>query len=304
MINTSVPQMTSAEHLDAYPAGQRVSTTNGPAWQDVRLSVFSLASTSEVFSMPAVAEPLIVWVTSGEAETQEREEDGPWMISRIKQGSLFVTAAGAPYDFLWKRLSTEPFEVVMVLLSLALFEEALHDLYGANATHATLRDISGFEDSQLVTLLQCLREEADRPEASKLFTHGIAQALCIHLARHYVELDTGSIRGASSLPAFKLRRITAWMAEHLAEEFSLALLAEQAGMSEYHFNRLFKRAVGIAPSQYQIKLRIDTARRLLRETEMTVITIANEVGYSNPSHFSRIFRKDTGFSPSDYRRQR
>lgn len=153
-------------------------------------------------------------------------------------------------------------------------------------------------------MLQCLREEAGRPEASKLFTHGIAQALCIHLARHYVELDTHSNKEASSLPAFKLRRITAWMAEHLAEEFSLALLAEQAGMSESHFNRLFKRAVGIAPSQYQIKLRIDTARRLLRETELTVITIANEVGYSNPSHFSRIFRKDTGFSPSDYRRQR
>lgn len=301
---TSVPQMTSAESLDAYPAGQRVSTTSGPAWRDVRLSVFSLTSTSEVFNMPAVAEPFIVWVTSGEAETQEREQDGPWMTSRIKRGSLFVTAAGAPYEFRWKRLSAEPFEVVMVLLGLALFEEALQDVYGTNAAHATLRDISGFEDPQLVTLLQCLREEAERPKASKLFTRGVAQALCIHLARNCVELDNSSSKEASSLPAFKLRRITAWMAEHMAQEFSLALLAEQAGMSEYHFNRLFKRAVGIPPSQYQIKLRIDAARRLLRETEMTVVTIANEVGYSNPSHFSRIFRKDTGFSPSDYRRQR
>jgi len=93
------------------------------------------------------------------------------------------------------------------------------------------------------------------------------------------------------------------MAEHMAEEFILTRLAEQAGMSEFHFNRLFKRATGIPPSQYQIRLRMDAARRLLRETKKSVITVANEVGYSNPSHFARLFRKETGLSPTDYRRQ-
>ena len=43
------------------------------------------------------------------------------------------------------------------------------------------------------------------------------------------------------------------MAEHMAEEFSPARLAEQAGMSEFHFNRLFKRATGVPPSQYQFQ---------------------------------------------------
>lgn len=75
-------------------------------------------------------------------------------------------------------------------------------------------------------------------------------------------------------------------------------------MSEFHFNRLFKRATGIPPSQYQIKLRIDVARRLLRETKDSVIAIANEVGYSNPSHFAQAFRKEAGPAPTDYRRER
>jgi len=75
-------------------------------------------------------------------------------------------------------------------------------------------------------------------------------------------------------------------------------------MSEFHFNRLFKRATGVPPSQYQISFRIDPARRLLRETKKTVITVANDVGYSNPSHFAQLFRKETGLPPSDYRRQR
>ena len=49
---------------------------------------------------------------------------------------------------------------------------------------------------------------------------------------------------------------------------------------------------------------MEAARRLLRETKKSVITIAIEVGYSNPSHFAQLFRKQSGLSPTDYRRQR
>ena len=68
---------------------------------------------------------------------------------------------------------------------------------------------------------------------------------------------------SAALPGFKLRRITDWMAEHLAEEFCLARLAELAGMSEFHFNRLFKRATGVPPSQYLIRLRLEAAAGFL-----------------------------------------
>ena len=156
-------------------------------------------------------------------------------------------------------------------------------MFGANAKNARLRDMSGFEDPHLVRLLEQLREETGRTNASRMFVRGVAQALAIHLARNYTAITEAARGEMSSLPGFKLRRVTDWMAAHLNEEFSLPRLAEQAGMSEFHFNRLFKRATGVPPSQYQIKLRIDAARRLLRETKNSVITIANEVGYSNPA---------------------
>jgi AraC family transcriptional regulator len=94
------------------------------------------------------------------------------------------------------------------------------------------------------------------------------------------------------------------MAEHVAEEFSLDRLAAQAGLSRFHFQRLFKAATGVAPSRYHIDLRLNEARRLLRETKMGVVDVALEIGYANPSHFARLFRRETGLSPSDYRRQR
>ena len=299
-----VPDTTSAEAFELYPVGKKIAGGEGPAWRDVKATVLALPAVSGVFTMPTTAEPLIALVTSGEAEAQERENGGPWLKSRLRAGSLYITAAGAPYDFQWRTLGTASFEVMLVLLSLPLFGDALADVFGANAEFARLRDVSGFEDSELVALLQRLREELARPAASALYVRGIGQALAVHLARNYTALTECARCESAALPGFKLRRITDWMAEHLAEEFCLARLAEQAGMSEFHFNRLFKRATGVPPSQYQIRLRLDTARRLLRETDRSVITIANDVGYSNPSHFARLFRKDAGLSPSDYRRQR
>ena len=63
-----------------------------------------------------------------------------------------------------------------------------------------------------------------------------------------------------SLPGYKLKQTTAWMAEHVAEEFSLDRLATQIGLSKFHFHSLFKRATGMSPSRYQLNLCIDLSR--------------------------------------------
>jgi AraC family transcriptional regulator len=94
------------------------------------------------------------------------------------------------------------------------------------------------------------------------------------------------------------------MATNVAAEFSLDRLAGQAGLSKFYFNRLFKNTTGMSPSRYHITLRMDKARRLLRESKRSVVDVALDVGYANPSHFARLFRRETGLSPSDYRRQR
>jgi AraC family transcriptional regulator len=302
-----VPELTSADGLSSYPPGDKLSESKGPAWSGIQMSVFSLAAEEEAFDMPAVSEPFIAWVVEGEARTEEQEPGRPWVTSHIRPGSLFVTMAGAPYTFRWKRLSAQPLEVVLLLLSTPIFEAALEDLYGEQARHSQdlhFRNVSGIEDTKLVPLLQCLRSELYEPHASRLFVRGLADAIAVHLARHYVDTGASQLTEVSALPAYKLRLVTLWMSEHLAEPFSLAALADIAGMSESHFNRLFKQATGMPPSQYQIKLRMETARRLLRETATSVVAIANDVGYSNPSHFAHLFRKETGLTPSDYRRQR
>jgi AraC family transcriptional regulator len=87
-----------------------------------------------------------------------------------------------------------------------------------------------------------------RKEASPLLVQGVAQTIAIHLGRNYAELVKEPRSGSPSLPGYKLRQITDWIREHIAEQFNLDRLAAQAGLSKFYFNRLFKSAAGMSPS--------------------------------------------------------
>ncbi|MBD0373671.1 MAG: helix-turn-helix transcriptional regulator [Pyrinomonadaceae bacterium] len=300
----SIPETTSAEAFWRYAGGKCLFEGRGEAWRDIKAWITALPPVVETLHLPSVSEPFLAWTTSGEVDFQEREEGHPWITNRIRKGSFFLTTGGAPYDVRWRAVSQEPFETMLVFVELPVLQRALEEVFGTDTTHVRLRDASAFNDEGLNSLLGLLREELMRREASPLFVEGLAQAISIHLARSYGVTDEESHSSSPSLPGYKLRQITDWMSEHAAEEFSLERLAAQAGLSRFHFQRLFKSATGVSPSRYHINLRMEEARRLLRETKMSVVDVALEVGYTDPSHFARLFRRETGLSPSEYRRQR
>ena len=300
----SVPETTSAEAFWRYAGGKCLFESRGEAWRDIKAWITALPPEVETLHLPSVSEPFLAWTTSGEVDFQEREDGQPWISNRIKKGSFFLTTGGAPYEVCWRAVSPEPFEAMLVFVELPVLQRALEEVFGDDAPHARLRDASAFDDEALNSLLGLLRKELLRPQASPLFVQALAQLLAVHLARSSGVTEAESHGRSPSLPGHKLRQITDWTAEHLTEDFSLDRLAAQAGLSRFHFQRLFKAATGVSPSRYHIDLRINEARRLLRETKLSVVDVALEVGYANPSHFARLFRRETGLSPSDYRRQR
>ncbi len=299
-----VPETTSAENLARYVGGKCLAAGRGSAWRDVTALIIALPSGSHALSMPSISEPMLTWITSGDIEIRERELEGPWLTSRVKKGSLFLIAAGAPYECHSKTLTAEPYECMFVAIGLPLLRQAFEEVFGANADYAQLKDVSAFEDVVLISLMERLREELSRRKASALYVQSVGMAIAVHMARNYAAIDKKSRKGSPSLPGYKLKRITNWMANRLAEEFNLDQLADQAGLSKFYFNRLFKSATGVSPSHYHTALRMEEARRLLRETKKSVVAVALELGYATPSHFAQVFRKETGLSPSDYRRQR
>ncbi len=298
------PDTTSAHGLIRYVGGKCLKKSRGEAWREIKAWIISLPPKVDTLNLPAVSEPFLAWTVAGEAEFQEREIGGPWITHRIGKGSFFLTSGGAPYDCRWKTLTSETLQSMSVFIELPLLQRAFEEVFGADAPNARLKEGSAFIDPPLNLLMEQLNVELMRRQASPLYVQGIAQAIAIHLARNHAEMVGEPQSGSPALPGFKLRQVTDWMAENLSNDLNLDRMAARAGISKFHFHRLFKTAMGTTPSRYHATLRIESACRLLRETKMSIIEVGMEVGYPNPSHFAQLFRKETGSSPSEYRRLR
>jgi AraC-like DNA-binding protein len=102
----------------------------------------------------------------------------------------------------------------------------------------------------------------------------------------------------------QLRMLWERVAAHLADAWSLARLAREAGYSNEHLRRLCRRQLGRSPMHQVTYLRMRRATELLASTELTIEAIAHEVGYHNPFVFSNAFTKWIGWRPSEYRRKK
>lgn len=80
-------------------------------------------------------------------------------------------------------------------------------------------------------------------------------------------------------------------------------LAELCRMSEDHFVRCFKGAVGLTPGQYCLGRRLDVAAEWLVQSEQRIDEIAERAGFTDRFHFSRTFKSRLGVTPAEYRRQ-
>ncbi|RIX60652.1 AraC family transcriptional regulator [Paenibacillus nanensis] len=92
-----------------------------------------------------------------------------------------------------------------------------------------------------------------------------------------------------------------YIAEHYMEELSVDLLCGIAGLSRYHFSRLFKELTGRTVTEYVTAARLDKADHLLRNTPLTVTEVAAASGFNDIYYFSRTFKKHKKISPSQLR---
>lgn len=90
---------------------------------------------------------------------------------------------------------------------------------------------------------------------------------------------------------------------HVEEALSLPLLSRQVGYSEYHLSRKFKQEMGVSISAYIRYARVERAKFLLANTELSVSQIASDLHFCSGSHFSNVFQEITGKKPQQYRKE-
>ena len=100
-----------------------------------------------------------------------------------------------------------------------------------------------------------------------------------------------------------LRRARDHADRNYAEPLDLEQLAAEAGLSKYHFHRLFAATYGRTPAAYLSERRIERAQDLLRATNLTVTEICHAVGFTSLGSFSSTFRRIVGESPREFQRR-
>ena len=123
-------------------------------------------------------------------------------------------------------------------------------------------------------------------------------------ASRFVEVV--SARSPKAAPATSRDRRRAvetalWIDAHSQNEIDLEHAAEQAGVSPFHFLRLFSSVLGVTPHQYLVRSRLRHAARHLADEERSITDIAYDVGFGDLSNFVRTFHRAAGVSPRKFR---
>lgn len=99
----------------------------------------------------------------------------------------------------------------------------------------------------------------------------------------------------------QVNMIVEYINSHLDEDLDLTSLAEKANFSPFHFHRIMKAFLGESLGAFIVRLRIETAARLLRYSDMPIQDIAYRTGYDMPSSLSKSFKSFYGISPIEFR---
>lgn len=153
------------------------------------------------------------------------------------------------------------------------FSALLQELYTLAASDDYVRDMQIY--GKLVDLLTLLMEESWHPGDA-------------HIARGKKQ---------------NLQEIKDYLDTHYTEKITLDALAERFYINKFYLTRVFKEQFGQSVTAYLVQLRITQAKRMLRFTDSSIESIAQECGLSDANYFSRLFKKVEGIPPGEYRKQ-
>lgn len=195
---------------------------------------------------------------------------------------------------------SEPTERSNSFTILELDQNWLFDELEIAPTEASWRPQIYFQDRVLLRTMENLGRVA---RAGKSAPRLMADSLAFLAGSEVVRVLSRAPRDRGQLESSQLAAAVEFMDVHLADDVSLADIAQAAGLSVFHFSRAFKATTGVGPYRYLLERRIDRAKKLIRETSTPLSVIATLVGFKTASHFSRSFTDIVGISPRTFRSQ-
>lgn len=167
-------------------------------------------------------------------------------------------------------------------------------------TNINRRGILHLEPPQATALAQQMQAILEEQQ-SRQFGYETAQLALLQLLT--VRVKRAQLAQFEQTPAQRsesrvmIEQTLAYIGEHFTEQIDFAALASSVYLSQSHFRRVFKQAVGLAPVDYLNRLRIVTSLGYLQDRNLSVADAGAAVGITDPNYFSRLFKKIIGYAP-------
>jgi AraC family transcriptional regulator len=291
-----------SEEAAARCPGRKIFSSSSAGWQSILLQTYEQHGAVELYENWSSEDHLLLLYMSGEKQMNSRVARS-WRKSVSRAG---VSASVAPHvesQFRWNVTSSGGAQMMKLFIPQVFFAEAREEYRRAGlTTSGGLPDFVGFEDPVVFSLGKSLGAQLVQGMPDLCAEAG-ARALATYLlakANHWSEATLNRNPGFS-LPERQFARVLEFMKHSLSNQISLHDLAKEAGMSEFHFARVFKKRFGSSPHRYLTRLRMDHAHFLLSETDSSVGEVALACGYTHHGHFAAAFRSQFALAPGRLR---
>lgn len=182
---------------------------------------------------------------------------------------------------------------VVLQLSPSLLRRAAEDM-GLDLGRAGLEPRHHFRDRQIEHIAWALDAEREAGYPSGLlYTESMGMALAVHLLGRF----EAPVRLHGGLWKPRLRRVTAYIEDHLDQDLSIARLASVAEVSASHLKTSFRQSTGLPVHQYVLQRRVERAKTLLSRGELPASQVALKAGFAHQSHMARWMRRLLGVTP-------
>ena len=259
-------------------------------WDRLQL-MYELEPAGEMPEMGTSAHTLIVCLGDFQAQFNI---DGQWHQEQYTQGDIAIVATGE----LFPRVKVDR---EVPLIDLFLSPDVLLNATEMMESQLQLRSHLCVRDPLIHQMALALKAELEiAGEDSKLYADSMSTALGAHLLRRYGVKDSVIKEYRGGLIPSQLKIVIEYIQAHLDLDLSLIKLADLIAMSPHYFARLFKQSTGLSPYKYITKCRLEKAKTLLRQRDLPIVFICQEVGFKNQSHFTRVFRQHFKITPKAY----
>ena len=266
--------------------------TSGLTWKGIRVNV-KRAPPNEVREVYWEA-PSVGVVTTPSPLLAELKWVGERRPRPAGSGNVAVVPARAPFTHRWR----QSIDCVHIALDPALLDAAVGD-----GKQLELRPTGFVADPLINSLALALKEEVRTSYPSGTsYGETLGTMLAAHLARRYAVLSSRLSQKPSRLTPAELRSVVGYVEERLESSLSLQQLADVVGMNVYNFLRSFRQSTGIPPHQYILKRRVERAKTLLLDRELSIAEIAVRCGFYSQSHLTTAFHRLTQVTPRRFRR--